>query len=256
MLEKLIIPVLIFFNSNKKVDIKANSKYIELLNNSPFKKIILFGSTSEGMLISLKEKLLILDMYTTYLKKDIDIFVSPSVFSIKDFVKVMNYSDRVRDILFLPNCYFNRKEGDLINYMKTLFNNSNKKIYIYNLPKNTLVNIFPKDINLFRQNNLKIKGIKLSHSEMKDIKLYKSINNFIVMYGSDKNILEAFKYGADFIVSQSLSPIFFTVNENNIIKKIDYVRNYIKQNSSNNKIFILKTILNNIDPIFPKYTLI
>lgn len=257
MLRRLIIPVLTFFKSDGKLDIKSNLEYVNLLNNSPFKKIILLGSTSEGMLISLKDKMLLLDIYTSYLKKDIEIFVAPSVFSIHDFVTIANFSPRIKNILFLPNCYFNRKEGDLLKYMKKLFKQvvRDKDLYIYNLPKNTNVNITPNDIKLFKKNNLDIKGIKLSHSNLMDINLYKSIENFVVMFGSDKDVKTALSNGADYVVAQSLSPIFFTVTEDNYIDKINYVRNYIKNNSDVNKIFILKKILNSLDNRFPIYTL-
>lgn len=258
MLTRLIIPVLVFFKDNGQLDIKSNLEYVNLLNNSPFKKIILLGSTSEGMLISLKDKLLLLEIYTSYLKKDIEIFVAPSIFSIYDFTKIANFSSRIKNILFLPNCYFNRKEGSLLEYMKKLFKriDKDKNLYIYNLPKNTNVNITPDDIKLFRENNLYIKGIKLSHSNLKDISLYKSLENFVVMFGSDKDVKAALLNGADYVVAQSLSPVFFTVKEDNFIDKINYVRSYIKNNSHTNKIFLLKKILNSLDNRFPIHTLV
>lgn len=233
MLDKIVIPVLIFFNDKYETDEEVNIKYIKLLNQSVFKNIILLGTTSEGVLISFEDKVKIIKLYEKYLNKNINIILTPSVWAIKDFQYLINLSDRINNILFLPNSYFNRKEDELINYMNTLFHKSDKNIYLYNLPKNTLVDFAPSIVKKLLNKDLNIKGLKLSHSNNENIKLYKEFKNFNIfniMYGSDKDIFLSFQMGADMVVSQNLSAsLHITINELNIQETANNIRRFVSE---------------------------
>ncbi len=231
MLDKIVIPVLIFFNDKYEIDEELNIEYINLLNQSVFKNIILLGTTSEGVLISLKDKIKIIKLYEKYLNKDINIILTPSVWALNDFKYLVNISDRINDILFLPNSYFNRKEYELANYMNKLFNNTNKNIYLYNLPKNTLVNFTSGIIKSLLDGNLNIKGLKLSHSKNENIKSYKGLKkNFNIMYGSDKDIFLSLQMGADMVVAQNLSAsLRLSINELNIQQTANNIRQFVSK---------------------------
>ncbi|MDF1876012.1 dihydrodipicolinate synthase family protein, partial [Sulfurimonas sp. SAG-AH-194-I05] len=226
MLDKIIIPTLSFFN-NSEIDINSNLAYIELLNKSSIKNIILLGTTSEGVLISLSQKEQLIKLYANNLDDNINIILAPSLWSISDFQYIINLESRIKDILFLPNSYFNRKENDLSDYLKKLFLNSDKNIYLYNLPKNTLVDFTPKLVTKLLESGLNIKGIKLSHSNIDCIKNYKLINDFIVMYGSDKDINLALLNGSNYVVSQNLSAsLSNSLNVDNIQECANKIRTF------------------------------
>lgn len=247
MLNKIVIPVLVFFDEKKQIDIEINKKYIDLLNKSRFKQIILLGTTSEGVLISLKEKEKLIKLYEKYLDKNINIILTPSLWAIEDFRNLAILSDRIKDILFLPNSYFNRKENDMLTYMLKIFKGINKNIYLYNLPKNTLVNFTP-DIIVKLKAELNIKGIKLSHLSNDYIINYKNIDNFEILYGSDKDIFKSLKLGADKVVAQNLSAaLHLDINEQNIQKIANTIRSHVSNH--NNKIQALKSCLPNFNNI-------
>lgn len=230
MLNKIVIPVLLFFNDKYKIDEELNIKYIRLLNQSVFKNIILLGTTSEGVLISLEDKIKIIKLYEKYLNKDINIILTPSVWALNDFKYLVNISDRINDILFLPSSYFNRKEYELANYMGKLFNGTNKNIYLYNLPKNTLVDFTPYLTRSLLDKDLNIKGLKLSHSKNENIKSYKKFKKFNIMYGSDKDIFLSLQMGADMVVAQNLSAsLNFNINESNIQQIADNIRQFVSK---------------------------
>ena len=230
MLNKIVIPVLLFFNDKYKIDEELNIKYIKLLNQSVFKNIILLGTTSEGVLISLEDKIKIIKLYEKYLNKDINIILTPSVWALNDFKYLVNISDRINDILFLPNSYFNRKEYELHNYINKLFNDTNKNIYLYNLPKNTLVDFTPDITRCLLDKDLNIKGLKLSHSKNENIKLYKEFKNFNIMYGSDKDIFLSLQMGADMVVAQNLSAsLNLNINESNIQQTANNIRQFVSK---------------------------
>lgn len=67
--EYLIIPVLSFFNEDGRVDFKATVQYIEMLNRSPIRKIILFGTSGEGVSLGFAEKIELLLVYEEHLSK-------------------------------------------------------------------------------------------------------------------------------------------------------------------------------------------
>lgn len=241
MLEKIVIPTLTFFK-NSKIDIDGNLEYIKLLNSLKIKNIILLGTTSEGVLISLSDKKQLIDLYAKNLQNDINIILAPSLWAIEDFKSLINRHMRIKDILFLPNSYFNRKEKSLELYLKKLFKDSQKNIILYNLPKNTLVDFTPSIIENLKQSGLNIIGIKLSHSSYELIDIYKSIDNLTVMYGSDKNILEALNNNADYVVCQNLSAcINQSICESNIQDLANDVRAFISNKSD--KILSLKQYL-------------
>jgi len=221
---------LLFFNDKYEIDEELNIKYIKLLNQSVFKNIILLGTTSEGVLISLEDKIKIIKLYEKYLNKDINIILTPSVWALNDFKYLVNISDRINDILFLPSSYFNRKEYELANYMGKLFNDTNKNIYLYNLPKNTLVDFTPDFTKSLLDKDLNIKGLKLSHSKNENIKSYKKFKNFNIMYGSDKDIFLSLQMGADMVVAQNLSAsLNFNINESNIQQTADNIRQFVSK---------------------------
>lgn len=239
MLDKIVIPVLIFFNDKYEIDEKVNIQYIKLLNQSVFKNIILLGTTSEGVLISFKEKIKIIKLYEKYLNKNINIILTPSIWAINDFKYLINISNRINDILFLPNSYFNRKKDELIDYICKLFEHSNKNIYLYNLPKNTLVDFTPDIVKNLLDKDLKIRGLKMSHSKNENIKLYKEFEQLNIMYGSDKDIFLSFQMGADMIVAQNLSAsLNLNLTESNIQQIADNIREFVSKKE--NKIKALK----------------
>ena len=241
MLEKIVIPVLTFFK-NSKIDIDANLEYIKFLNSLKIKNIILLGTTSEGVLISLSDKQQLIDLYVKNLRNGINIILAPSLWAIEDFKSLINRHARIKDILFLPNSYFNRKVKNLEFYLKKIFKDSQKNIILYNLPKNTLVDFTPSIVESLKESGLNIIGIKLSHTNYEVINIYKRIDNLTVMYGSDKNILEALNNNADYVVCQNLSAcIDQSICENNIQDLVNDVRTFISNKSD--KILSLKQYL-------------
>lgn len=249
LLDKIVIPTLTFFNDDLSINIEANLKYIELLNKSKIKSIILLGTTSEGVLISLEDKKTIIELYVNNLNLDINIYLVPSVWSVKDFKYLMNISNRISDILFLPNSYFNRNEDELINYMHKIFQNSEKNIFLYHLPKNTNVSFSIDLIIKMKEKGLNIKGIKLSHSTLDDISIYTNIDNFTILFGSDKDIISALNKNSDFVVCQNISSSFYQINDQNIQSIANKNREYIKS-SEYSKLETLKQIMNSSNSLF------
>ena len=242
MLEKITIPCLTFVTDNS-VDKYSNINYIKLINQSGVKSIILFGTTGEGVLLSLEDKLDLLKIYIDHLDESIDIIMCPSTWSIKDIDNLASASDRISKILFLPNIYFARNDPTLLGYLGKISKVTGKDIYLYNLPKNTGFNFSPENISLYKEANIKVKGIKLSHTDIEQIKNYKTIAECEVLYGSDRNISEAVNIGADFVVSQNLSAAICYPNIYMDLQGIaNKVRDYVNKESGH-KIQSLKRFL-------------
>src|SRR5712692_1037707 len=67
--ERLIIPVLSFFKEEGRIDFKATLQYIAFLNRIPIRKIILFGTTGEGVSLGIAEKIELLRVYEEHLSQ-------------------------------------------------------------------------------------------------------------------------------------------------------------------------------------------
>jgi 4-hydroxy-tetrahydrodipicolinate synthase len=239
-IEKIIIPVLVFFNDDFTIDVKANHSYIEMLNESSIESVILLGTTSEGVVIGFEDKVKLIKLYCEKLNKKI--FLAPSIWAISDFKYLSKISKKIEDSLFLPTAYFNRNTNDLIKYMRKVYDDLPVNIYLYNLPKNTACNFTPELIYTMRQSGLNIKGIKLSHSHVESIPAYKEISDLEVFFGSDKNIKAAIKNGADAVVAQNLAPSVFELTRTNLQTVADRNRALVLA-SDEPKIKTLKSIL-------------
>lgn len=250
-LSNLVIPTLTFLNQDYSIDTEANLSYIKMLNSSSVERIILLGTTSEGVLLGYEDKCKLIGLYAKYCKKRI--LLAPSTWSVSDFKHLSRISPAIVDSLFLPNAYFNKTEGDLIAYMHKIYTDSMLGIYLYNLPKNTRCPFEPETVRRMRDSGLPIKGIKLSHSSVDKIRDFKKIDDFEVFYGSDKNINEALRMGANAVVCQNLSPSIDILNNENYQTVAN--QNRLLVSTSENKIRSLKQIISSRHKYFNEWVI-
>jgi 4-hydroxy-tetrahydrodipicolinate synthase len=245
--ERLIIPVLSFFNEEGSVDFKATLQYIALLNRSPFRKIILFGTTGEGVSLGIAEKIELLRVYEEHLSKRVSITVCPGSWCLKDIETLVASGSRIANVLQLPTTYYDRDDPRLVRFYTALSHAIAQEIYLYHLPKNTLFHFTPQDILAYREAHADVAGIKLSHASLSEIRTFTSLARFEVWYGSDKGIQSALEAGASGVVCQNLAASIGAVNEEDGLidmqKTADAVRQRIARARSSEKIRMLKTVL-------------
>jgi dihydrodipicolinate synthase/N-acetylneuraminate lyase len=245
--EKLIIPALSFFNEEGRVDFKATEQYIDMLNRSPIRKVILFGSTGEGVSLGIAEKVDLLRLYEKRLSARISITVCPGSWCIKDIETLVASDSRIANVLQLPTTYYDRYDPRLVRFYTALSHAIPQEIYLYHLPKNTLFHFTPQDVLAYRASHARIAGIKFSQSSLSEMTAFTSLEHFDIWYGEDEAIKSALEAGASGVVCQNLAVGAVALEEGDNLAKIqkaaDDVRKSIDGVGRSKKIRMLKTVL-------------
>ena len=188
-------------DKNLRLDISKTIKHAENLIDQGCHGVAILGSTGQAQLISLEEKIkLIEELSKSKYKKNF--IVGTGFNSLSDTIFLMKKSQSLdmKKFLIMPPAYYFYKDKDVINfYSKLIENISDCKIILYNFEKlcgykfsiecvETLVKKYPKQII----------GVKDS-----TYNLYENLNidNFSILPGSELKLLKGLELGCSGIIT-------------------------------------------------------
>ena len=186
---------------NLRLDISKTIKHAENLIDQGCHGVAILGSTGQAQLISLEEKIkLIEELSKSKYKKNF--IVGTGFNSLSDTMLLMKTSQSLdmKKFLIMPPAYYFYKDKDVINfYNKIIENISDCKIILYNFEKlcgykfsiecvETLAKKYPKQII----------GVKDS-----TYNLYENLNidNFSILPGSEIKLLKGLELGCSGIIT-------------------------------------------------------
>jgi 4-hydroxy-tetrahydrodipicolinate synthase len=186
---------------NLRLDISKTIKHAENLIDQGCHGVAILGSTGQAQLISLEEKIkLIEELSKSKYKKNF--IVGTGFNSLSDTILLMKTSQSLdmKKFLIMPPAYYFYKDKDVINfYNKIIENISDCKIILYNFEKlcgykfsiecvETLAKKYPKQII----------GVKDS-----TYNLYENLNidNFSILPGSELKLLKGLELGCSGIIT-------------------------------------------------------
>ena len=186
---------------NLRLDISKTIKHAENLIDQGCHGVAILGSTGQAQLISLEEKIkLIEELSKSKYKKNF--IVGTGFNSLSDTILLMKTSQSLdmKKFLIMPPAYYFYKDKDVINfYNKIIENISDCKIILYNFEKlcgykfsiecvETLAKKYPKQIF----------GVKDS-----TYNLYENLNidNFSILPGSELKLLKGLELGCSGIIT-------------------------------------------------------
>ena len=186
---------------NLRLDISKTIKHAENLIDQGCHGVAILGSTGQAQLISLEEKIkLIEELSKSKYKKNF--IVGTGFNSLSDTILLMKKSQSLgmKKFLIMPPAYYFYKDKDVINfYNKIIENISDCKIILYNFEKlcgykfsiecvETLAKKYPKQII----------GVKDS-----TYNLYENLNidNFSILPGSEIKLLKGLELGCSGIIT-------------------------------------------------------
>ncbi len=230
-------------DKNLRLDISKTIKHAENLIDQGCHGVAILGSTGQAQLISLEEKIkLIEDLSKSKYKENF--IIGTGFNSLSDTILLMKTSQLLdmKKFLIMPPAYYFYKDKDVINfYNKIIENISDCKIILYNFEKlcgykfsiecvETLVKKYPKQII----------GVKDS-----TYNLYENLNidNFSILPGSELKLLRGLELGCSGIITATCN-----VTANLSRKVYDDFKNK-KDQKHNEK-------LCNVRAAFDKYNLI
>ena len=188
-------------NENLALNIDKTIKHSENLIENGCHGVAIFGSTGQSQLISISEKIQLINQLSKSKYKD-KYLLGSGLNSLSETINFMKISTSLnfKNFLIMPPAYYKYGDEEVINYYSKIIEEVNNcRIILYNFEKlcgyrfskkcvEELVKKFPKQIV----------GVKdSSYNLFETLK----INNFSVFPGSETKLLEGLKIGCSGIIS-------------------------------------------------------
>ncbi|MBI0155180.1 4-hydroxy-tetrahydrodipicolinate synthase [Gilliamella sp. W8128] len=221
MLNGIITAMVTPFESSGNIDIKATEILIEKLIANGVQGIFVLGTNGEFHVIENDMKIKFAKKVVEIVAKRVPVYAGAGGNSTDEVIKLGKQMIAVGvDALSVITPYFvSLKENELYNHYKMIAENLAIPIVLYNIPKNTGINLsFELVSKLSKISN--IIGIKDSSGDINNIAGYidnTSRNEFSVLSGSDSLILKALKIGATGAISATSN--LLTTNNVEIYKQ-------------------------------------
>ncbi len=188
-------------NEDLALDVKNTIKHAENTIDRGCHGTVFFGSTGQSQLVSLSEKIQLINELPKSRYKD-KFIIGTGLNSLSDTISLMKISKSMNfsTFLIMPPAYYKYGDDDVINFYSRIINEINEcKIILYNFEKlsgyrfsklcvEKLVEKFPKQII----------GVKDSSYNLYE-KL--KIKNFSVMPGSESKLLRGLNLGCTGIIT-------------------------------------------------------
>jgi|TARA_B100001971_G_scaffold78353_1_gene72213 4-hydroxy-tetrahydrodipicolinate synthase len=230
-------------DKNLALDVKNTIKHAENIIDNGCHGVVFFGSTGQSQLISLSEKIQLINHLPNSKYKE-KFIIGTGLNSLSDTINLMKISKTLNfdKFLIMPPAYYKYGDEDVINFYTRIINEIGEcNIILYNFEKlsgykfsidcvEKLADKFPKQIV----------GVKdSSYNLYENLK----INNFSVMPGSESKLLKGLELGCSGIITA-------TTNVTSALAREVYDNFFNKSSQDLNK------KLCNVRSAFEKYNLI
>jgi len=230
-------------DSNLALNIEKTILHAENLIDIGCHGAAVFGSTGQSQLISVSEKIQLINKLSKSKYKN-KYIIGTGLNSLSETINLMKISNSLnfKDYLIMPPAYYKYRDEDVIRYYtKILESIKDCRIILYNFEKlcgykfsieciQTLVKLFPKQIV----------GVKdSSYNLYENLK----IKNFLIFPGSEEKLLKGLELGCSGIISATCNVTA------PLARKVYDDFDQGKKQSSNEK-------LCNVRKVFDKYNLI
>ena len=221
MLNGIITAMVTPFESSGNIDIKTTEILIEKLIANGVQGIFVLGTNGEFHVIENDMKIKFAKKVVEIVAKRVPVYAGAGGNSTDEVIKLGKHMIAVGvDALSVITPYFvSLKENELYNHYQMIAENLAIPIVLYNIPKNTGINLsFELVSKLSKISN--IIGIKDSSGDINNIAGYidnTSRDEFSVLSGSDSLILKALKIGATGAISATSN--LLTTNNVEIYKQ-------------------------------------
>jgi len=199
-LEGIITAMVTPFDENQQINLSATKELINRLINSNVNGLFILGTNGEFHVLTQEEKLLFAKTVIEETKNRVPVFVGTGGNSTDVVVALSKQmEDLGADALSVITPFFTSlTDEELYQHYATIAESVSIPIILYNIPKNTGINLSVDLIKrLAKIDN--IIGVKDSSGKIENIKGYIETTkdeNFTVLSGSDSLILKALEIGA------------------------------------------------------------
>ncbi|MBP2631735.1 MAG: dapA4 [Firmicutes bacterium] len=188
------------FDQNQELNSKGTKQLVNKLINSGVSGIFILGTNGEFHLLTNDEKVAFAKIVIDEVNKRVPVYVGTGGNSTREVIELSKKMEALgADALSVITPYFLvPSQSEVIHHYKAIAEAVKIPIIIYNIPKNTGMNLEPETVlELAKVKN--IIAIKDSSGKLENIEKYIQITSnedFSVLSGSDSLILDALKIGA------------------------------------------------------------
>ena len=243
MINGIYAATLSVLDKNLALNTKKTIKYAENLMEKGCHGVVFFGSTGQSQLISLGEKIQLINTLPKSKWRD-NFIIGTGLNSLADNINLMKISksNGFNKFLIMPPAYYKYSDQDVINFYSKIIDEIKEcKIILYNFEKLSGYKFSIECIEkLTKQFPEQIVGVKdSSYNLYENLK----IDNFSVMPGSELKLLKGLELGCSGIITA-------TTNVTSILARDVYD----KFKNSSPQVFNEKLCL--VRAVFDKYNLI
>ncbi len=243
MINGIYAASLSILNENLELDYKRTILHAEQLIDNGCHGVVFFGSTGQSQLISLGEKIQLINHLPGSKFKE-KFIIGTGLNSLSDTINLMKISKTLNfdKFLIMPPAYYKYDDEDVINFYSKLIEEVNEcKIILYNFEKLSGYK-FSKDCikKLVDKFPNQIVGVKdSSYNLYEDLQ----IKNFSILPGSESKLLKGLELGCSGIITA-------TANVTSLLARQVYDNFFNKSPQDSNK------KLCDVRAVFDKYNLI
>jgi len=215
-------------DENLSLDLNKTIKHVENLIDEGCHGVAIFGSTGQAQLISVSEKINLLNKISENKYKD-KYLIGTGLNSLGETINLMNVSNSLgfKKFLIMPPAYYNYGDNEVIKfYSKIVDKNPESKIILYNFEKLCGYKFSISCVEyLSKKFPEQIVGVKdSSYNLFEDLK----IDNFSVFPGSELKLLKGLEIGCSGIISA-------TCNVTAALARKVYDDFYVKKSQTQNE---------------------
>ena len=188
-------------NQNLALDVKNTIKHAENVIDLGCHGVVFFGSTGQSQLISLSEKIQLINELPNSRYKN-KFIIGTGLNSLIDTINLMKISKSMgfNNFLIMPPAYYKYGDDEVINFYSKIINEINDcKIILYNFEKLCGYKFSVQCVeNLVKKFPNQIVGVKdSSYNLFETLK----IKNFSIFPGSEAKLLKGLELGCDGIIT-------------------------------------------------------
>lgn len=201
MIKGIYAATLSILNRDLGLDIKKTISHAEKVIDDGCHGVVFFGSTGQSQLISLSEKINLINNLPTSVQRE-KFIIGTGLNSLGDTVSIMKISKSLgfNYFLIMPPAYYKYEDSDVFNFYAQIIKQiPDSKILLYNFEKLSGYK-FSEDIiyKLVENFSEQIIGVKdSSYNLFEKIK----IDNFSMMPGSESKLLKGLELGCSGIIT-------------------------------------------------------
>lgn len=188
------------YDENDNVDLSAMAQLVRIYKEKGIKGVYACGSTGEGFLLSIEERMQIAEAVRSACGDDFTVIVHVGCASTKESIKLARHCESigVDAVSAVPSVYYRLPPASVKKHWNGIIDSTDLPFIIYNIPQLTGFNL-PYDLFAEMAKNPKVIGIKNSEEPIYGMERFRTIagDDFVIFNGSDEQFLAGRLMGAD-----------------------------------------------------------